>query len=281
MVRMTVLSLSSSSPRAISSVFIHRIILQRDSGRPAAQPTDTFAAGRDSLPAFPEALQRAEDGEEDGRGGQLPRQTQLGSSGGRGRQISPECDATAAVSYDSWRLEGRILYNCCAAWQKWRLSSVEWCCRGRWRDDADETAPTVTAAEALMDPLHMKAEHWRGGDEAAGSLIRTFMLRHQHTWWCEPVWTWQTERGRGRQGQRCGFHTAASNPRLTSSVERRHSSHNIGEPTPQTRLVTDLAGWSRCGHFSATVVCCCAPDNNNNNNKCIWADAIPACVKAP
>lgn len=85
MVWMTVLSLSSSSPRAISSVFIHRIILQRDSGRPAAQPTDTFAAGRDSLPAFPGALQRAEDGEEDGRWGQLQRQTQRSRSGGGGR----------------------------------------------------------------------------------------------------------------------------------------------------------------------------------------------------
>lgn len=59
MVWMTVLSLSSSSPRAISSVFIHRIILQRASGRPAAQPTHTFAGGRDSLPAFPGALQIA------------------------------------------------------------------------------------------------------------------------------------------------------------------------------------------------------------------------------
>lgn len=81
---MTVLSLSSSSPRAISSVFIHRIILQRDSGRPAAQPTDTFAAGRDSLPAFPEALQRAEDGEEDGRGG--------GSCHGRPSEAAAEAE---------------------------------------------------------------------------------------------------------------------------------------------------------------------------------------------
>lgn len=32
-------------------------------------------------------------------------------------------------------------------------------------------------------------------DEAAGSLIRTFMLQHQHTWWCKPVWSWQTEGG--------------------------------------------------------------------------------------
>lgn len=51
MLRVTVLSLSRSSPRAISSVFIHTIILHRDSGRPAAQPTDTLMGRRDSLPA--------------------------------------------------------------------------------------------------------------------------------------------------------------------------------------------------------------------------------------
>lgn len=68
MVWMTVLSRSSSSPRAISSVFIHRIILQRDSGSPAAQPTDTFAGERDSLPAFSGAPSKR-NGEEDGRGG--------------------------------------------------------------------------------------------------------------------------------------------------------------------------------------------------------------------
>lgn len=52
MLWVTVLSLTSSSPRAISSVFIHRIILQRDSGRPAVQLRDAFVGRRDSLPAF-------------------------------------------------------------------------------------------------------------------------------------------------------------------------------------------------------------------------------------
>lgn len=49
------------------------------------------------------------DGEEDGREGQLQQQTQRSRRGGRGRWINPECDAAAAVSCDSWRLEGRIL----------------------------------------------------------------------------------------------------------------------------------------------------------------------------
>lgn len=67
MLWVTVLSLSSSSPRAISSVFIHRIILQRDSGRPAAQPTDTIAGRRDSLPAFPWTVSGRADDEQNGR----------------------------------------------------------------------------------------------------------------------------------------------------------------------------------------------------------------------
>lgn len=33
--------------------------------------------------------------------------------------------------------------------------------------------------------------------------------------------------GRGREGQDCGCHTAANNPRVTSSVEIRHGSHDI------------------------------------------------------
>lgn len=37
---------------SISSVFIHRIILQRGSGSPAAQQGEAFLGRRDSLPAF-------------------------------------------------------------------------------------------------------------------------------------------------------------------------------------------------------------------------------------
>lgn len=46
--------------------------------------------------------------------------------------------------------------------------------------------------------------------------------------------------GRGREGQDCGCHTAANNPRVTSSVGIRHGSHNIEAPPPQMRLVPDL-----------------------------------------
>lgn len=40
-------------------------------------------------------------------------------------------------------------------------------------------------------------------------------------------------------------------------VEKEDTAATEGEPTPQTRSATDLAGWSRCGHLSATLVCCC------------------------
>lgn len=69
MLSVTVLNLTISSPRAISSVFIQRIILQRDSGRPAAQPNDTFDGRRDSLPAFCSTVPwRVECGEAHKRG---------------------------------------------------------------------------------------------------------------------------------------------------------------------------------------------------------------------
>lgn len=49
---------------------------------------------------------------------------------------------------------------------------------------------------------------WRwGGGGAGGSLISTCMLQPQHTWWCKPVQTCQTERGRGSEGQPVQFHT--------------------------------------------------------------------------
>lgn len=195
MVWMTVLSLSSSSPRAISSVFIHRIILQRDSGRPAAQPTDTFAGERDSLAAFSEALQRAmvkkmEEGYScNGRPSEAEEEEEEGRST---QNVTPLL--LPHMIHGGWRGEFWGSKQCWAAWEKWMLSNVEWCCRGWWRGDADENAPTVTATEALMGPLVMKAERWMpttqmgvGGGEAAGSLIRTFMLQHQHTWWCKPV----------------------------------------------------------------------------------------------
>lgn len=106
MVWMTVLSLSSSSPRAISSVFIHRIILQRDSGRPAAQPTDTFAGGRDSLPAFPGALQRAmvkKMGEGDGCNGR-PSEAEEEEEEGRSTQnVTPPL--LARMIHAGWRGE--------------------------------------------------------------------------------------------------------------------------------------------------------------------------------
>lgn len=132
MLWVTILSLSSNSPRAISSVFIHRIILQRASGRPAAQPTDTFTGRRDSLPAFSwTVLRRADDGEEDRRRGM--QQGELAQ------------DVTAwlrsCAPQGCWRIEGERGGVCAArrrwdACEKWMLSRMarmlqrrmrEWC----------------------------------------------------------------------------------------------------------------------------------------------------------
>lgn len=167
MVWMTVLSLSSSSPRAISSVFIHRIILQRDSGRPAAQPTDTFAGGRDSLPAFSGALQRAmvkKMRERDSCNGR-PSEAEDEEEEGRSTQnVTPLL--LSHMIHGGWR--GEFWEERYTAWEKWMLSNVECCCRDWWRNDANENAPTVTATEELMGPLHMKTECWMPATQMGG-----------------------------------------------------------------------------------------------------------------
>lgn len=173
MVLVTLLSLSSSSPRAISSDFIHTIILQRGSGRPAAQPKHTFPGRRDSLAAFCWTvlwgMDGMDDGEEDERGGTF-------------KMTSP--------AEQNWReemQEGPVTQNltaCCLIWlenseedrklRQWqRLCSARtfvqnkrrrgWvrCCRNWWWSDA-EAAWCRSSAEA--SPVERRAtgqRRWR------------------------------------------------------------------------------------------------------------------------
>lgn len=71
-----------------------------------------------------------------------------------------------------------------------------------------------------MQSTGCRQRRWGGGG-AVGSLIRTCMLQAQHTWWCKPVQTWQTKRGRGSEGQRF---TQTADPILTSSGEETNNS---------------------------------------------------------
>lgn len=220
MVWMTVLSLSSSSPRAISSVFIHRIILQRDSGSPAAQPTDTFAGERDSLPAVSGAPQRAmvkKTGEGDrcnGGAGEAEEEEE-----GRSTQnVTPLL--LSHMIHGGWRGEfwGKQREMDAFKWVMLQRLVKGWCWWKRSSAHGNRTLDASNADGGVMKQRAASFAHSRFG-----------ISTHDGANLCRPG----RQRGRGREGQ-CGSPTAANHPTLTSSVKVRQSSHDNKETRSQS-----------------------------------------------
>lgn len=273
MVWMTVLSLSSSSPRAISSVFIHRIILQRDSGSPAAQPTDTFAGGRDSLPAFSGALQRAmvkKTGKGDSCNGRPSEAEEEEEEGGSTQNVTPLL-LSHMLEAGGENSEREAMLGCLGEMDAFKCGVMllrlmkGWC----WWKCSDGDSQRSANGSSAHENRTLDASNADGGvmkQQAASFAHSCFGIStHDGANLCRPG----RQRGRGREGQCCGFYTAANDPTLTSSVKIRHSSHYIEETHSQIKLVIDLCSLFYrmesksvrpvscrhfCGQQSATVV---------------------------